>query len=214
MTDMTAVIVPKSDQMNADDLIPGPRTITITRVDVRPGSEQPVSIFFEEDNGKPWKPCKSMARVLVHAWGPDAKAYEGRAVTLYRDPSVKWGGMQVGGIRISHMSHIDRDMVIALTETKGKRAPFQVRVLREASRPAPAPAATLEARADKFEQALRAAADARALAKIWDNGAGLRADLSANNAERAAEIERLHVMLDAELSTPPAYADDFPGDRP
>lgn len=77
------------------------------------------------------------------------------------------------------------------------------------------PSATLEARADKFEQALRAANDAKTLARIWDNGAGLRADLSANNAERAAEIERLHVMLDAELSSPaPAYADDFPGDRP
>lgn len=213
MTDMSAVIVPKSDQMNSDDLIPGPRTITITRVDIRPGAEQPVSIFFEGDNGKPWKPCKSMARVLVYAWGPDAKAYEGRSVTLYRDPSVKWGGIQVGGIRISHMSNIDRDMVIALTETKGKRAPFQVRALRETA--APAPSATLEARADKFEQALRAANDAKTLARIWDNGAGLRADLSANNAERAAEIERLHVMLDAELSSPaPAYADDFPGDRP
>ena len=129
MNDMSKVIVPKSDQINADDLISGPVTIRITEVDIRPGTEQPVSIFFDGDEGKPWRPCKSMSRVLVAAWGPDAKAYTGRSVTLYRDPKVKWGGMEVGGIRISHLSHIERDMVMALTATKGKRAPYTVKPL-------------------------------------------------------------------------------------
>lgn len=131
MNDMSKVIVPKSDQINADDLISGPITITIKGVDIRPGTEQPVSIFFEGDNGKPWRPCKSMSRVLVAAWGADAKQYAGRSVTLYRDPKVKWGGMEVGGIRISHLSHIDRDMVMALTATKGKRAPHTVKPLKQ-----------------------------------------------------------------------------------
>lgn len=129
MNDMSKVIVPKSDQINADDLISGPVTIRITEVDIRPGTEQPVSIYFDGDEGKPWRPCKSMSRVLVAAWGPDAKAYIGRSVTLYRDPKVKWGGMEVGGIRISHLSHIERDMVMALTATKGKRAPYTVKPL-------------------------------------------------------------------------------------
>lgn len=131
MNDMSKVIVPKSDQLNSDDLIGGTRTITITDVDIRPGTEQPVSIFFDGDNGKPWKPCKSMSRVMVSAWGPDAKVYKGRSLTLYRDPKVKWGGMEVGGIRVSHMSHIERDMVMALTATKGKRAPYTVRPLAQ-----------------------------------------------------------------------------------
>lgn len=131
MNDMSKVIVPKSDQINADDLISGPITITIKGVDIRPGTEQPVSIYFEGDNGKPWRPCKSMSRVLVSAWGPDAKAYIGRSVTLYRDPKVKWGGMEVGGIRVSHLSHIERDMVMALTATKGKRAPHTVMPLKQ-----------------------------------------------------------------------------------
>jgi hypothetical protein len=130
MNDMTAVIVPKSDQINADDLIAGPRTIRIREIDIRAGTEQPVSIFFDGDNGKPWRPCKSMSRVLVSAWGPDAKAYTGRSVTLYRDPTVQWGGMAVGGIRISHMSHIDRDLVLALTATKGKRAVTKILPLK------------------------------------------------------------------------------------
>lgn len=125
---MTPVIKPKSDQLNTDDLIGGPRTIRITRVTIA-GSEQPVSVHFEGDNNKPWKPCKSMCRLLVAAWGPDASVYAGRSVTLFRDPSVLWAGLEVGGIRISHMSHIERDMLIALTVTRGKRAPYTVKML-------------------------------------------------------------------------------------
>jgi len=51
MNDMASVIIPKSDQINADDLIAGPITITITGVSIRPGQEQPISISFEGDNG-------------------------------------------------------------------------------------------------------------------------------------------------------------------
>lgn len=131
MNDMSAVIIPKSDQTNTDDLLAGPRTITIREVTIRPGTEQPVSIHYEGDGGKPWKPCKSMSRVLVAAWGPDANKYVGRSATLYGDPKVKWGGMQVGGIRISHLSHIEREMLMALTETKGKRVPFIVKPLAQ-----------------------------------------------------------------------------------
>lgn len=126
MNDMTPVIIPKSDQMSADDFLAGPKTYSIEGVEIRAGTEQPVSIHLA---GEPraWKPCKSMSRVLVAAWGPDANVYRGRSVTLYRDPTVKWGGMEIGGIRISHMSHIERDMLLQLTATKGKRAPHIVK---------------------------------------------------------------------------------------
>ena len=67
-----------------------------------------------------------MSRVLVHAWGADANKYVGRSLTLYCDPKVKWGGMEVGGIRISHMSHIDSALTMALTATKGNKKPFTV----------------------------------------------------------------------------------------
>lgn len=128
MNDMSAVIVPKSDQINADDLISGPMTITIRDVRIRGGEEQPVSILFDGSD-KAFRPCKSMSRVLVAAWGPDANTYKGRSLTLYRDPKVKWAGMEVGGIRISHMSHIEREMVMALTATKGSRKPHSVKPL-------------------------------------------------------------------------------------
>lgn len=133
MNDMSKVIVAKSDQVNADDLIAGPRTIRITKVVIGSG-EQPVNVYFEGDDNKPWRPCKSMCRLLVAAWGPDASTYAGRSVTLYRDPTVKWGGLETGGIRISHMSHLEHDMLVALTVTRGKRAPYTVKMLREQKR--------------------------------------------------------------------------------
>lgn len=140
--DMRGVIEPKSDQINADDFMSGPQTFRIKGVSITPGSEQPVTISLE--GSKPFRPCKSMSRLLVAAWGPDAKEYTGRSFTLYRDPKVKWGGLEVGGIRISHLSHIEREMVVALTMTKGKRAPHTVKPLK-------APVAELKAVENKSE---------------------------------------------------------------
>lgn len=131
MNDMSSVIVPKSDQINADDLIGGSMTITIREVQIKGGQEQPVSMYFNGSD-KAYRPCKSMSRVLVAAWGPDANKYIGRSITLYRDPTVKWGGMDVGGIRISHLTHIDNAMTMALTATKGSRKPYTVKPLVEA----------------------------------------------------------------------------------
>lgn len=128
MSDMLATIVPKSDQLNADDLIGKNMTIQITGLSIAMG-DQPVSLNFEGDNGKPYKPGKSMRRVLVNAWGADGKSYVGRYLTLYRDEKVMFGGMSVGGIRISHMSHIDNAITMALTASKANKKPFTVKPL-------------------------------------------------------------------------------------
>jgi hypothetical protein len=143
MNDMTAVIVPKSDQINADDLISGPMTVTIQGVAITAGTEQPVSIDIGLP-GKVYRPCKSMSRVLVAAWGPDAKQYTGRTMTLYRDPTVKWGGLDVGGIRISHLSNIERDMTMALTATRAQRKPYTVKALKAAPKPETPPSTPAE----------------------------------------------------------------------
>jgi len=118
----------KSSQLNTDDLIAGPKTITITKVSAG-SAEQPVAVSFEGDSGKPWYPCKSMRRVLVAAWGADASQYVGRQVTLFRDPSVIYGGIAVGGIRVSHLSDLDAPLSIALTVTRQKRSPYKVQPL-------------------------------------------------------------------------------------
>jgi hypothetical protein len=131
--DISATIAPKSDQLNADDLIGGPVTVTITGVS-RGTPDQPVNITTAEfGDGRPYKPCKSMRRVMVAAWGADASTYAGRRMTLYRDGAVRFGGQETGGIRISHMSDIEHKLTIAMTVTRGKRAPYSVEPLVEAA---------------------------------------------------------------------------------
>src|SRR5438309_3830442 len=121
--DMSAFIAAKSDQLNADDLMDSPRTITITKVTAQPdATEQPVSLHYEGGEGRPFKPCKTVRRILVSVWGKDASKYVGRSMTLYRDGKVQFGGLQVGGIRVSHMSHISEDKTVALLVTKGRKA--------------------------------------------------------------------------------------------
>jgi hypothetical protein len=127
--DMTPTLAAKSNQLTTDDLIAGPLTILITNVTAGT-ADQPVAISFEGDQGKPWFPCKSMRRVLVAAWGADAKEYVGRSVTLFRDPEVSYGGIKVGGVRVSHLSNLDSPLSIALTVTRQKRAPYKVQPLK------------------------------------------------------------------------------------
>jgi len=134
MTDLTQAIKPKSDQLNGDDLIAGSMTIKITNVNVADG-EQPVIINFEGDNKKPYKPCKSMARVLVYAWGANGDNYAGRSLTLFLDPAVTWAGMAVGGIRISHMSDIAKKLSVPLTIRKGAKKTYDVLPLKTDTNP-------------------------------------------------------------------------------
>lgn len=137
MTDLSQTIAPKSTQLNADDLIGGPRTILVTKVARSTEPDQPIAINFEGDGGKPYLPCKSMRRVLVTVWGNDGNAYVGRSMTLYRDDKVLFGGIAVGGIRISHMTGLEREMTLALTVTKARRAPYVVKPLRVEQAPPP-----------------------------------------------------------------------------
>jgi hypothetical protein len=136
--DLTAAIAPKSDQINAEDLLAGPRTFTIA--EVREGSaEQPVNVHLVESPGKPFRPSKTVLRIFVTAWGSDSSAFAGQRITLYRDPTVRFGGQDVGGIRVSHMSGITKPLKLALAVSKGKRSQYVVQPLPDA--PAPTQAA-------------------------------------------------------------------------
>lgn len=130
--DMSKTIAPKSDQMNYDDFLVGNKTITITGVKStgNVNDQQPVSIHYQGDAGKPYKPCKSMRRVMVRVWGNEGAEYVGKSMTLFGDPNVIFGGQKVGGIRISHMSHIDKDINVPLTASKTKRLLYTVKPLK------------------------------------------------------------------------------------
>jgi hypothetical protein len=123
--DLTESIAPKSDQLNADDLMAGPVTVTIVEV-VKGSPEQPVDVRLLEYPGRAYRPSKSMRRVMVSAWGKDASAYSGRRLTLYRNPEITFGREKVGGIEISHLSNLAKPLTVALTATRGKRRSFKV----------------------------------------------------------------------------------------
>lgn len=126
--DISSTTEPNSSQLNFDDLTITSKTVTIS--EVRPGTaEQPVELHLVEFPGRPYKPGKSMRRVLIQAWGAEASVYVGRSLELYGDPTIRFGKDAVGGIRIRALSHIDKPLTINLTVTRGKRAPFVVQPL-------------------------------------------------------------------------------------
>ena len=129
VNDLRDTIVPKSDQINSDQLLGGPINITVTAVRRGSGDDQPVVVHYENEGGRPYKPCLTMRKVLIFAWGEDGADWVGKTMTLYNRRDVKWGGVEVGGIRISHMSHIPKDIELSLAVTRGKKAPIVIKRL-------------------------------------------------------------------------------------
>ena len=165
----------RSDQLNADDLVGGPRTFTVAEVR-RGDNEQPVAIVLEEfPANRPFKPSKTVLRLLSYVWGEETDDWPERPrFTLYRDAKVKWAGQEIGGIRVSHMSHITEPVKIALAESKGKKTLHVVQPL-----PADAPTA--------------APVDEETVARL----AELREEWGAADADRKKEIEEEVARLNA-----------------
>ena len=130
--DISESLAANSAQQNYDEFLAGPKTVTVSEVK-KGTTEQPVEVHLAEFPGKPFKPAKSVRRVLAAAWGTDASAWAGRRLTIYGDPEVRYAGKAVGGLRVSHVSHIDKPVTVALTVTRGKREPFTVHPLPDAT---------------------------------------------------------------------------------
>ena len=168
--DITDSLAANSAQQNYDEYLAGPKTVTVA--EVRQGTaEQPVNVELVEFPGKPFKPAKSVRRVLAAAWGTDASQWTGRRLTIYGDPSVRYGGKEVGGLRVSHVSHIDKPITVALTVTRGKRAPFTVQPLPDAPAPPPIPedVQTLAQYQDYYRHRAQNGATPEELAMIQQN---------------------------------------------
>ena len=168
--DLTDSIASKSDQMDYQDFLGGDRTVTVTEVRRGPSPEQPVEIAVAEFD-RPWRPAKSMRRVLVAAWGPDSTNYIGRRILLFGDPTVKWAGTAVGGIRIKAMDGLDKPLTVSLTLTRGKRAPFTVQPLPDAPPVPPIPddVQTLAQYQDYYRHRAQNGATTEELAMIQQN---------------------------------------------
>ncbi|MDN0106692.1 hypothetical protein QVN76_07275 [Yersinia rochesterensis] len=126
--DLSRTIIPKSDQLNFEDVQSS--SITALIKSVRAGnSEQPVFIDLDGYDGRPYKPSKSMRRVLIGGWGNDGHSWVGKTLTLIGDSTVKFGGVAVGGIKVSAMSDINSDLSLMLTTSRGKRSEHRVKKL-------------------------------------------------------------------------------------
>ena len=68
--DITESLAANSAQQNYDEYLAGPKTVTVAEV-TRGTVEQPVNVELVEFPGKPFKPAKSVRRVLAAAWGTD-----------------------------------------------------------------------------------------------------------------------------------------------
>lgn len=155
---LSQAVIARSDQLNADDLVSGPRTFTVKEVR-RGDSEQPVAIELVEFPGRPFKPSKTVLRILAFVWGEETDDWPQPArFTLFRDADVKWAGQAIGGIRVSHMSHMKKQIKIALAESKGKKTLHTVEPLPDA--PPPKDWAAVVATAQGLT-------DADALMQLW-----------------------------------------------
>src|SRR5699024_1986405 len=134
--DISNTIQPDSTQLNADDMIGQDVVITVREV-TQGTSEQPVNIHSHEYPDRAYRPSKSMRRVIVTAWGPDASQYAGRSLQLFRNPEIRFGREKVGGIEIAAMSHIDKPVSVPLTVSRGKRRNFTVQPLPVQQAPQP-----------------------------------------------------------------------------
>jgi len=129
MSDIGFALEAKSDQINYDDIADTEVVITISEVGVRKG-DQPVWVYFNGCNNRPWKPSKGMLRVLATAWGRNSSDWRGKSVKLYGDKTVRWAGKEIGGIRIKALSHIKKQGLSAmLTVSRGKRHEFRIEFL-------------------------------------------------------------------------------------
>lgn len=188
--DLRPTIVPKSDQLNAEQLLGGPMVLTISDVRIGSGEDQPVVIHYEGENGRPYKPCKTMRKLLIHAYGPNGRQWVGKSLQVYNDPAVKFGGEDVGGIRISHMSDIPTGLKVSLTSTRGKKAKYEIKPLKIDSVP----------RLSDVLAAISAADNKQTMDAAKDMAARLRDDAEREQAREAyaARVAELRARVTAD----------------
>ena len=177
MMDISEYLAANSNQLNYDEFLAGPKTVTVSEVK-RGSAEQPVEVHLVEFPGKPFKPAKTVRRLLARVWGTDASQWAGRRLTIYGDPEVRYGGKAVGGLRVSHVSHIDKPVEVLLTESRGKKRSHTVKPLAVQSPYTPSQdflalmkdATTPDEKNKVWQQATEDGADHAYLAKLRQAG--------------------------------------------
>ncbi|MET0887723.1 MAG: hypothetical protein ABWX92_14880 [Mycetocola sp.] len=152
MPDITDTLKADSTQLNAIDFPPGTsRTYTVESVRVVPSAkDRPVNIRLAEDpDGREFRPSKGMRRILAACWTPDSDKWVGKRLTIYADPSVRYAGKSIGGLKVSHVSHIDAAKKLPLRESESVTTIHTVQPLPDAPTPTKPPVEPIEVRAPK-----------------------------------------------------------------
>lgn len=181
MPDVSEVLAPNSQQLDNIELRgKGPQVFTVARVDVRtPGTDQPLIVHLVEFP-RPWKPGKTMGRVLAHCWGRESDNWPGKQVELYADESIKFGNETPGGTRISRVSHIDKPQQVPVLLSQGRPGFYKVEPLPEsAQQPTPV---------EPTAEEIAACTDKAELQGMWRR----------SSPERRAQIEARVADLDNE----------------
>jgi len=137
ISDLSDTIIAKSDQLNAEDLITGDRVLKVTNV-VRysHNGEQSFYLNYDGDDGRPYKPCLTMRRMIQALWGKDGRSYINGLIQVYLDPDVDYGKQKgCGGIRINGVSGIDSPKDVTLTVRRGIKKTYRVNQLQLAEKP-------------------------------------------------------------------------------
>jgi hypothetical protein len=131
MIDLTKHIEADSDCLVAADLVGGPLTILVERVTESGKNDKKKIDIFYANSEKPFRPCKSMLRILCELWKTtDATTFIGRGITLYREPDCMWKGEKTPGVRICGLSHIEKAVTVVANERRGKMATYQIEPIR------------------------------------------------------------------------------------
>jgi len=127
-----------------------------------------------------------MRHVLMAARGYDGRDWIGKSLRVFHDPQVRFGGEDVGGVRISHMTDIPGKRIeLKLTASKGKKTLYVIeRMEPKASGPTLAHVLQLIATAANNED-MKAA---KAAAQTLRNQADIDTALVAYRA-RVAELK-------------------------
>jgi len=131
ISNLSDTVTSNGQQLNADDLISADKIITVTGIKRSTSKQQPLSIdYYGMQPNRPFKPCLTMRKILFAEWGTDGRQWVGKSMKLYRDPEVKFGTEKTGGIRISHLSDIDKQAVVhKLLVSKTQRQEFTINKL-------------------------------------------------------------------------------------
>ena len=126
--DIRAATKPKSDQLNYETFLTGSQTFTVSKV--TPGDrDHPVFIHMNECPATPYKPSKGMLKCIAQpdGWGDKSSQWVGKSITLYGDPTVIYGGVEVGGIKVAALSDINGDYETLISARRGVRKPHLIK---------------------------------------------------------------------------------------